>query len=327
MLHRLPQYHIIIPSPTETFVSLMSLLDEEVTPKSKIIIFGVTANMMALFAKVFARQTPLKVYELHSRLSQNVRTKTTEEFKNATSGIMFASDVIGRGMDFPNVDLVIQIGLPSNAEQYVHRVGRTARAGKEGRAIIVLTQNESYFLRQNQKLPILPHEKSDYITSRTSSYAKQIEQAMHAIGEDTKRKAYSSYLGYIAGSGLMKPLKLDKSGLVKLSNDLAIQGMHCPEPPAMEKSTIGKMGLKGVPGIRYATASVANSMHRPPRKHHQDGDEDTFTKKPRSTPSRSFRGQEDDDALPKRPKRAPQNNSFNPRGNSRKGPMDTNRLT
>ena len=326
MLHRLPQYHIIIPSPTETFVSLMSLLDEEVTPKSKIIIFGVTANMIALFAKVFARQTPLKVYELHSRLSQNVRTKTTEEFKNATSGIMFASDVIGRGMDFPNVDLVIQIGLPSNAEQYVHRVGRTARAGKEGRAIIVLTQNESYFLRQNQKLPILPHEKSDYITGRTSSYAKQIEQAMHAIGEDTKRKAYSSYLGYIAGSGLMKPLKLDKSGLVELSNDLAIQGMHCPEPPAMEKSTIGKMGLKGVPGIRYATASEANSMHRPPRKHHQDGDENTFTKKPRSTPSRSFRGQEDDDA-PKRPKRAPQNNSFNPRGNSRKGPLDTNRLT
>ena len=115
-------------------------------------------NMVSLYAKLFSEGlTMLKVYKLHSRLSQNVRTRTTDEFKAADSGIMFASDVIGRGMDFPNVDLVVQVGLPSNGDQYVHRVGRTARAGNDGLAIIILTQGESFFLNRNPQLPIQPH--------------------------------------------------------------------------------------------------------------------------------------------------------------------------
>ena len=267
----------------------MSLLKEEITPQSKIIVFGVTANMIALYAKVYVGQTNLQIYQLHSRLSQSVRTRTTEEFKSATNGIMFASDVIGRGMDFPSVDLVIQIGLPSNSEQYVHRVGRTARAGNSGRAVILLTQSESFFLRQNKKLPIQPHEKSEQIISRSASYANKIEQAMHTIDEDTKRKAYASYLGFLAGSGLMKPLGLDKSGLVKLANELAVQGMYCPEPPAMEKSMIGKMGLKGVPGLRYAKPGdkIESTHRRSPQKHQQDDDGNFPAKKARSAPSRN----------------------------------------
>lgn len=98
----------------------------------------------------------LKVYQLQSRLSQNVRTRTTDEFKAASSGLMFASDVIGRGMDFPKVGHVFQLGLPASGEQYVHRVGRTARAGNDGRAVILLNENESYFPRINKQLPINP---------------------------------------------------------------------------------------------------------------------------------------------------------------------------
>lgn len=68
--------------------------------------------MVALYAKSYEGLLPLKISQLQSRLSQPVRTRTTEEFKAAKSGIMFASDVIGRGMDFPNVDLVIQGMFP-----------------------------------------------------------------------------------------------------------------------------------------------------------------------------------------------------------------------
>ena len=303
--YSLPQYYIIIPSLTDTFISLMSLLNEEITPNSKIIVFGVTANMISLFAKVFSGQTNLKVYELHSRLSQSLRTRTTEEFKVATNGIMFASDVVGRGMDFPNVDLVIQVGLPSNAEQYVHRVGRTARAGNTGRAVILLTQSESFFLRKNAHLPIKPYEKSDQIISRSASCVNSIEQAMHAVDEDVKRKAYSSYLGFLAGSGLMKPQNLDKAGLVKIANELAVRGMHCPEPPAMEKSVIGKMGLKGTPGLRYAKPGDKNDsmLRHPPQKHFQDEDEGFSAKKPRSTPSNVKRDEDEDASFTNKPKR------------------------
>ncbi|KAK5080353.1 hypothetical protein LTR70_007835 [Exophiala xenobiotica] len=268
-LERVPQYHVIMPSVVDTFNTLSSLINHELAPDSKAIVFGVTANMVALYSSLFAQGlTSLRVFELHSRLSQNVRTRTTSEFKSATSGIMFASDVIGRGMDFPNVDLVIQVGLPSSAEQYVHRVGRTGRAGNTGRAIILLTQAESFFITANRRLPIQPHAQTAAIVNDAIACAPQIEQAMYAVDETVKQRAYSSFLGFFAGSGLLKPLRMDKAGLVRIANDMALQGMHCPEPPAMEKKTIGKMGLKGVPGFNYSSggATTGAQATQPPRR-------------------------------------------------------------
>lgn len=277
-IEKVPQYHVIMPSVTNTFNTLASLLGHELKADSKAIVFGVTANMVALFSDCFAKGlTPLPVFELHSRLSQNVRTRTTNEFKAASSGLLFASDVIGRGMDFPNVDIVVQVGLPSSADQYVHRVGRTGRAGNEGKAIILLTQAESFFINANRRLPIQPHEQTDTILANAPTYAPKVERAMYAIDETTKQRAYSSFLGFFAGSGLMKPLRMDKAGLVRMANDMAVEGMHCPEPPAMEKRVIGKMGLKGVPGFNYAIGGDSksngqNERRPPPRKHQTNGD-------------------------------------------------------
>lgn len=263
---RVPQYHILMPSVADTFTTLASLLKLEIKGSSKIIVFGVTANMVALFAGVFSQGlTPLKVFEIHSRLNQSARTKTTAQFKEAATGILFASDVIGRGMDFPNVDLVIQVGLPSNGEQYVHRVGRTARAGNDGGAIIILTQAESFFMKNNRHLPIKPHPQTNAINAGASSCADAVTQAMYSIDEDTKKRAYSSFIGFFAGSGLLRQLRLDKPGLVQLANEMAIKGMACPEPPPMDKKIIGKMGLKGVPGFNYGSGNdlIGGSSARP----------------------------------------------------------------
>lgn len=270
---RVPQYHVVIPSVVDTFTTLTSLLNLEIKNSSKIIVFGVTANMVALFANAFSKGlTPLKVFEIHSRLNQTARTRTTTQFKAADSGILFASDVIGRGMDFPNVDLVIQVGLPSNAEQYVHRVGRTGRAGNEGRAVILLTESESFFMKNNRHLPINPHPETEAINASASSCTEAVIKAMYSIEEVTKQRAYSSYIGFFAGSGLMKQLRLDKPGLVQLANNLAMKGMGCPEPPPMDKKVIGKMGLKGVPGFNYASGeSLRPAKPRgPPRPKPRD---------------------------------------------------------
>ena len=85
----------MIPKVEDTFPALFSLIKEEINATkgdSKIIVFGTTANLVALYAQVFEGQTHLKVYELHSRLSQPARTKATDAFKAAKSGLMFASD-------------------------------------------------------------------------------------------------------------------------------------------------------------------------------------------------------------------------------------------
>lgn len=144
--------------------------------------------------------------------------------------------VIGRGMDFPNVTLIVQAGLPADADAYTHRVGRTARAGKDGRAIIVLTQAESYFIHVNRQFPITSYPRSVSILEDASA-ADQVTQAMELIDNDIKRKAYSAYLGFM--KPFLNRLKMDSAGLVKLANDFALEGMKCDEVPEIEKSTIG----------------------------------------------------------------------------------------
>ena len=85
----------MIPRVEDTFPALFSLIKEEIKATegdSKIIVFGTTANIIALYALVFEAQTHLKVYVLHSRMTQSARTKQTEAFKAAKSGLMFATD-------------------------------------------------------------------------------------------------------------------------------------------------------------------------------------------------------------------------------------------
>ena len=152
-------------------------------------------------------------------------------------------------MDFPNVSLVVQVGLPADADSYTHRVGRTARAGKDGRAIILLTQSESFFLTVNPKFKIQPYPASNKILSDTSA-AEKITNALQGIDPKSKQKAYAAYLGFM--KAFAKRMQLDNTGLVKLANQFALEGMLCDELPEMERKTVGKMGLKGVPGLRIA---------------------------------------------------------------------------
>ena len=256
----------MIPQVEDTFPALFSLIKEEIKATeghSKIIVFGTTANIVALYAQVFEAQTGLKVFELQSRLSQAARTKATNAFKVAKSGLMFATDVIGRGMDFPDVTLVLQVSLPADADSYTHRVGRTARAGKDGRAVLLLTQRESFFLKVHRQFPINTHPASDTILNDATSRS-QIFHVLQSIEPKSKQKAYSAYLGFM--KVYLHKLQMDATGLVKMANVFAMKGMQCTEVPEMEKKTIGKMGLKGVPGIRFSKTSPDDhpSMKRGP---------------------------------------------------------------
>ncbi|KAL9606334.1 MAG: hypothetical protein Q9179_000507 [Wetmoreana sp. 5 TL-2023] len=250
-INGVPQFSIIIPKAEDIFPILLSLIKTEIAATQrdpKIIVFGTTANLVALYAELYRGLLPLEIFELHSRLNQKQRTQTADAFRAAKTGIMFATDVIGRGMHFPDVSLVVQAGLPLNSDAYTHRVGRTARAGKSGRAVIVLTEVESFYLKANRQFPITAYPASEKVVDRNDS-AATVAQALDSINEKTKQKAYSAYLGF------MKPfeskMRINSKELVQMANQFAMRGMGCSEPPGMEKKTIGKMGLKGVPGIRY----------------------------------------------------------------------------
>ncbi|KAK2377635.1 DEAD-box ATP-dependent RNA helicase 53, mitochondrial [Trifolium repens] len=84
---------------------------------------------------------------LHGDISQAQRERTLAGFREGHFNVLVATDVASRGLDIPNVDLVIHYELPNNSEIFVHRSGRTGRAGKKGTAILIYTDGQSRTLR------------------------------------------------------------------------------------------------------------------------------------------------------------------------------------
>lgn len=99
------------------------------------------AHRASIVAQIFG----LRVVELHGNMNQAERSAAMADFQAGSSRYLFATDLAGRGLDLPNVELVVNYNLPpaSDAEiRYIHRVGRTARMGRSGRAITLYTPEE-----------------------------------------------------------------------------------------------------------------------------------------------------------------------------------------
>ncbi|CAG9802546.1 unnamed protein product [Chironomus riparius] len=86
------------------------------------------------------------IFKLFGSMTQIERVSVFREFKASKTGILLCTDVAARGLDVPQLDLVIQYSAPQEFCNYVHRIGRTARAGNKGSAIIFLTSNEDKFI-------------------------------------------------------------------------------------------------------------------------------------------------------------------------------------
>lgn len=93
-----------------------------------------------------------KTQGLHGDMAQKNRTDTLEAFKNGEITLLVCSDVAGRGIDVDDLSHVFNFDVPMNADDYVHRIGRTGRAGKTGRAWMLATKNESKYLDAIEKL-------------------------------------------------------------------------------------------------------------------------------------------------------------------------------
>ena len=100
---------------------------------------------------------------LHSMMSQSGRISSLSDFKNSRVRILIATDVAGRGLDIPDVDLVINYDIPKRAEDYIHRVGRTARAGRTGRALSLITQHDVSLIHNIEAHMDMQIEKSEEV--------------------------------------------------------------------------------------------------------------------------------------------------------------------
>lgn len=111
------------------------------TFKSKVIVFC-THKKTAHRLKIIFSIAELNAVELHGDLTQEQRFDSLEKFRDGKADFMIASDVASRGLDVIGVDTVINYELPMHLSSYVHRVGRTARAGRSGRAVSLVTEDD-----------------------------------------------------------------------------------------------------------------------------------------------------------------------------------------
>ena len=182
----IPQHYTMLPNAKEQLPQVIRLIanDQLMNPRnSKVIVFLNTTKQTQLFATLFRElsKTTLpvrsQVYEIHSKRTQSSRSAASDAFRRDRSGaaILVTSDVSARGIDYPDVTRVIQVGSPKSTEQYVHRVGRTGRAGKSGRADLLLLPLEQNFVRyQLADVPIKEHSH-DELLKETGALAEKFE--------------------------------------------------------------------------------------------------------------------------------------------------------
>jgi ATP-dependent RNA helicase MSS116, mitochondrial len=142
---RINQTHVILPLDKSVWGTVQIILELMKEPNHKILVFFPTTAQVCFFAKLFNLGMGRPVLEIHSRLAQNRRTQTSDRFRHSRRRrgvVMFTSDVSARGVDYPDVTHVIQVGMAPKRESYLHRLGRTGRADKNGQGILLLTEPE-----------------------------------------------------------------------------------------------------------------------------------------------------------------------------------------
>jgi len=114
---------------------LLATLKKHFTPGKKIIIFGLYKKEMVWLEKLLKDNGYGNTCALQGDMTQAARTQAITDFKACKKSPLIATDVAGRGLDVQDVELVINYTFPLTIEDYVHRIGRTGRAGKKGLAI------------------------------------------------------------------------------------------------------------------------------------------------------------------------------------------------
>lgn len=143
----------------------------------RVIVFTSSKLKVKEVTKAF-RRLKLNVGEMHSDLEQSQRDQIMHEFKNGRINILVATDIVSRGIDIDDIRLVINYDVPHDSEDYVHRIGRTARANNDGCAITFVSENEQtkfknieeFLAKDIYKIPVPEElgEAPEYAPKKTS---------------------------------------------------------------------------------------------------------------------------------------------------------------
>lgn len=145
------QYRYDVPN-IATKINLLKLLLADKEEYRRVMVFTETKKNADRIVEKLADSWKGELSVLHSNKAQNSRLNALKAFKEGRTRIMISSDVAARGIDVQEVSHVINFDIPSIPEEYVHRIGRTARAGKEGTAVSFVSEKEEPRFEDIQKL-------------------------------------------------------------------------------------------------------------------------------------------------------------------------------
>jgi ATP-dependent RNA helicase MSS116 len=254
----IPQHYTVLNSASEQIPHTLKLIahDQMVNPDSKVILFLPTTKMTMLWATMLRELNSVlpnrtSVHEIHSGLDQRKRSRASDDFRrDSRPSVLVTSDVSARGVDYPGVTRVIQVGVPSSGEQYIHRVGRTGRGGKlGGRGDLVLLPIEAGFVQELNKVPI-KSVSVDEITEALSAIMSpeqlaavdsKVNSLLPSLDPEAIREVYTSLIGYYLGRS--DTMRVSGMKIYEALQKWSTEAAGLSEVPHLSPTFLAKLGL------------------------------------------------------------------------------------
>ncbi|EDW80818.1 uncharacterized protein Dwil_GK11359 [Drosophila willistoni] len=217
-----------IVEPQEKFLTLLQFLRSPATSSGKVMVFFPTCACVEYWAETLPRLlTNRPVLGIHGKM-KNKRASVVEKFRSESQAVLLCTDVLARGLDVPEIEWVVQWDPPPNASSFVHRVGRTARQGNEGNALVLLLPSEDAyvnFLKLNQKVE-LSELPQDYLET---------------VDQDKERKLLDNTLEQLHRLQIADKGVYDKGMRAFVSNVRAYTKHECSAILRLKDLDLGKM--------------------------------------------------------------------------------------
>ncbi|XP_042870941.1 ATP-dependent RNA helicase HAS1-like isoform X2 [Penaeus japonicus] len=187
----LEQAYLVCPAD-KRFLVLYTFIKKNL--KKKVMVFF-NSCMTVKYYHELLNYIDVPVMCIHGKQKQVKRTNTFYQFTNADSGVLLCTDVAARGWDIPAVDWIVQYDPPDDPKEYIHRVGRTARAGGRGRALLFIREEEYLFVTylKSHKVNV---DCMDISWTKVANIQMQLEKLIgqnHFLHQSAK-EAYRGYL-------------------------------------------------------------------------------------------------------------------------------------
>ncbi|KAJ3124299.1 hypothetical protein HK098_001211 [Nowakowskiella sp. JEL0407] len=215
-VEKLDQRYLFIPSAIRDSY-LAYLLRNDFEGKTMIIFTGKCRTSEHL--KIMLRELGIKSVSLHAQMTQADRIASLAKFKSGLVGVLIATDVGSRGLDIPTVQVVLNYEVPADPTDYIHRVGRTARAGRGGVAVSMVTEHDIDIIQNieskiNRKLTELKIDENDVLDLLSEVGLAKRVATMHLFdtGFGNRKKVNKIKQEKLSGVSSKKKAKIAKKG-------------------------------------------------------------------------------------------------------------------